>query len=50
MREMTHHELIGGDPDRQRAEFAGGYAAEIDLKAKTYILTIPGEEKTYGNL
>ena len=50
MREMTHHELIDNGPDRQRTEFSGGCAAEIDLKKKTYTLTIPGEEDIHGSI
>ncbi len=41
MREMLRHEIIDGNPRHQKTWFEGGYAAEIDLDAGTYVLTRP---------
>lgn len=43
-REMTRHALVDGSPRRQRAEFAGGYAAQVDYDSGLCLLTIPGED------
>ena len=38
-REMLRHEMVDGNPRHQKTWFDGGYAAEVDLDAGTYLLT-----------
>ncbi len=38
-KEMLRHELVEGNPRHQKTWFDGGFTAEVDFDAGTYVLT-----------